>query len=175
MSERPGHRRHPQTRDTGAAMDQSEAWMPPTVQGEFQAAFGASIIEEFVAGHTPADVLRELIANTYDAGGTRLAAYFGGHMLSVTNNGNVIDDEDLARLRLLLGTGRVIGQPGAAQTIQPKKNSIGSKNFGLRSLFLFGDRIHVRSDGKLVVLDLAALGTLLQPDPSSHGRRGVAL
>ena len=42
----------------------------------------------------------------------------------------------------MLGYGLVAS---AADRVEPKANGIGSKNFGLRSLFLLGDRIHVMS------------------------------
>lgn len=47
-------------------------WAPPQINGEFQTRIGASIVEEFVAGHDASDVLRELVQNEFDAGGNRV-------------------------------------------------------------------------------------------------------
>jgi hypothetical protein len=84
---------------------------------DFRFRVGTSVLIEFAVGHTPADVLRELVQNEYDAGGTELAI-----------------------------------------------------EFGLRSLFLLGDRIHVISGGWRTVLDRTegALASPL-PHPDSHG------
>jgi hypothetical protein len=64
----------------------------------------------------------------------------------------------------MLGTGQV-GSSGP--TIAQKVNGIGSKNFGLRSLFLFGDQIYIRSGGFQTVLDFLH-GTLQKPLPEPH-------
>jgi hypothetical protein len=60
--------------------------------------------------------------------------------------------------------------------IPPKENGIGSKNFGLRSLFLIGDTICVRSGGRYTVLSYDH-GTLPnpRPDPTTAGRQGVLI
>jgi hypothetical protein len=150
-------------------------WSPPKLEGSFHSAFGSSLIEEFVVGHDAADVLRELVQNEFDGGGDKLTISFGTDHLSVTGNGKAIDANGWSRLSLLLGTGRVVGGGHGSRVVQPKLNGIGSKNFGLRSLFIFGDRIHVRSDGQLMVLDLPALGTQKLDDPSSRGLKGVRI
>lgn len=74
----------------------------------------------------------------------------------------------------MIGTGRVAGDTSGAE-IEPKENGIGSKNFGLRSLFLFGDRIFVRSNGRRAVQSLIRLATKVERDPESGGRRGVSI
>jgi len=149
-------------------------WTPPPL-GEFHSSFGSSVIEEFVAGHNPCDVLRELAQNEFDAGGARLFATFSAEGLNVTGNGRKVDKPGWDRLSLLLGTGRVIGDGASAREVPPKPNGIGSKNFGLRSLFLFGDRIYVRSAGLMAVLDLKELGSQRVADPTSRGHRGVTI
>lgn len=151
------------------------SWEPPPLTGEFQSAFGSSVVEEFVVGHTPNDVLRELVQNEFDAGGTSLLAVFDEHGMTVAGTGKVIDRHGWDRLSLLLGTGRVVGAGQHAVEVPAKANGIGSKNFGLRSLFRFGDRIYVRSGGQMVVLDLRKLGTQRAADPTSHGRNGVSI
>jgi len=65
---------------------------------------------------------------------------FGKSDLTVTGSGRAINAKGWSRLDVILGTGTVMGE---ADVIEPKENGIGSKNFGLRSLFLFGNRIHV--------------------------------
>jgi hypothetical protein len=48
----------------------AKAWAPPAAPEDgFRTRIGASVIEEFVAGHTVNDVLRELVQNEFDAGG----------------------------------------------------------------------------------------------------------
>src|SRR5262249_40537521 len=96
------------------------AWTPPALEGHFRSAFGSSVLEEFVAAHSPSDVLRELVANTYDAAGSRLEVRFGAAGVSVTNNGDVIDRTGWKRLQLLMGTGRVIGGGGRVGAVPPK-------------------------------------------------------
>ena len=140
---------------------------------DFQFRVGASLLEEFAVSHTPADVLRELVQNEYDAGGTELRIDFGTDSLVVRGNGNPIDEAGWDRLSVMLGTGLVAG---LAQSIRAKVNGIGSKNFGLRSLFLFGDRIHIMSRGRQTILDRTR-GTLAKPlpHPESSDGRGVTL
>lgn len=139
----------------------------------FEYRLGTSVIAEFVLGHTPADVLRELVQNEYDAGGTSVTVEFGADALTVTGNGSVIDAGGWRRLSVMLGTGEVAGAGGA---IAAKTNGIGSKNFGLRSLFLFGDRISIASGGRYTVLDRRS-GALRTPrrDEATEGRPGVTL
>jgi hypothetical protein len=152
----------------------AEDWAPPKLKGEFRTRIGASIVEEFVAGHDASDVLRELVQNEFDAGGSRVRVTFGATALSISGNGSPIDANGWSRLDVILGTGRVVGgEPGA--NVAAKENGIGSKNFGLRSLFLFGDRIYVRSGGRMSVLDLPNLGTQHLTDTASRGQRGVSI
>jgi hypothetical protein len=145
----------------------------PLADSDFAVQFGDSVIVEFIRGHTPADVLRELVQNEYDAGGDSVMIHFGRDALAVTGTGRPIDDDGWRRLALMLGTGAVAGVPG---TVHAKRDSIGSKNFGLRSLFLFGDRITIRSGGQLTALDRRR-GALPQPrpDPVSAARAGIEI
>jgi hypothetical protein len=140
---------------------------------DFRFRVGTSILTEFAVSHTPADVLRELVQNEYDAGGTELTVEFGPDALVVRGNGKTIDKAGWDRLGVMLGHGLVAG---AVSRVEPKSNGIGSKNFGLRSLFLFGDRIHVMSGGRRTILDRTS-GALAEPlaDPGSRGRRGVTI
>src|SRR3546814_18113080 len=45
----------------------------------------------------------------------------------------------------------------------------------MRSLFRFGDRIHVRSNGRMAVLDLREFVVGHQTDPAPKGRKGVMI
>lgn len=149
-------------------------WIPaPIDPAQMQFRVGTSVVEQFASGHDFPAVFRELVQNEYDAGGTGLDVRFGSDGLYVCGTGRTIDAKGWARLSVVLGTGRVAG---TSEHVQPKVNGIGSKNFGLRSLFLIGDTISVHSGGRWKALS-AAHGAYLkpQPDPDSAGVPGVRL
>ena len=116
----------------------------------YQYYVAESVVEQFALSHTPTAILRELVQNEYDAGGQELGVHFGGERLVITGNGYPIDAAGWERLRVMLGTGWI---PNSDTYIEPKKSSIGSKNFGLRSLFTVGDEIKVYSGGKWSALN----------------------
>lgn len=124
-------------------------------------------------GHDAPAILEELAQNEYDAGGDKMAVSFGPDALEISGNGRGIDSQGWRRLSVMLGTGwtSIVNK-----SIPQKTNSIGSKNFGLRSLFLFGDQIFIRSNGRQTVLDITR-GSLPKPapDPSSAGLKGVRI
>ena len=134
---------------------------------------GHSLLPEFVLEHDAADVLKELVQNEYDAGGSHVRLAFGTDSLTVRGDGRGVDAAGWRRLSVMLGHGRVAG---SAREVEAKTNSIGSKNFGLRSLFLFGDLIRVRSRGKETLLHLSK-GALRRPQPVSGSptRGGVEI
>lgn len=147
-------------------------WDLPNVQNlplEFTVA--DSVLTEFIQSHEMSAVLVELVQNEYDAEGTKMEVMFGKDSVTISGNGNSIDPAGWNRLSVMLGTGNVWS---SERTIVPKMNSIGSKNFGLRSLFIFGDNIFIRSGGKQTVLDRFT-GTLPSPlhEPSSKRRPGI--
>ena len=109
-------------------------------------SFGESVLSEFVSGHDVSGVLRELVQNEFDAKGTKIEMLFGEQSVLIHGNGRPIDAAGWKRLSVMLGRGHVAGSD---RVIEPKMNGIGSKNFGLRSLFLLGDKILVRSGGTL--------------------------
>jgi hypothetical protein len=154
----------------------SEAiWSPPDDSDVgYATKIGGSIVDQFVLGHEPTDVLRELVQNEFDADGEVMAVTFGLDQLSISGSGRPITKKGWDRLDVVIGTGRVAGDVGGAE-IEPKENGIGSKNFGLRSLFLFGDRIYVRSNGRRAVQNLIRLATKIEPDTGSKGQRGVSI
>src|SRR3954453_11887741 len=85
---------------------------PPAVDlpdDAFAYHIGTSVLTEFALGHTPADVLRELVQNEYDATGTTMHVEFDDDALTVTGNGKVIDATGWRRLSVMLGTGAVAG------------------------------------------------------------------
>jgi hypothetical protein len=152
-------------------MSFSEWELPELAASELTYAVTSSVLEQFAQGHTIGDVLRELVQNEYDAHGSSLSVTFGERGLEVHGNGSVIDGVGWRRLSVMLGTGRVIGDD---REVPQKVNGIGSKNHGLRSLFLIGDEIYVRSGGRQTVLDLHR-GTLREPrsDPASANLPGA--
>jgi len=136
-----------------------------------QFSIADSVLREFVLSHDPAAVLTELVQNEYDAQGTKLELLFGDHSLTITGNGETVNSAGWGRLSVMLGTGTVAGSD---RIIKAKVNSIGSKNFGLRSLFIFGNQIYIRSGGRQTVLDLLR-GAPSRPLPerSSRHRPGI--
>lgn len=149
-------------------------YVPPDFSASRRIRIGSSIIEQFVAGHDASDVLRELVQNEYDGGGETLTLTFGSRSLQVTGTGRNIDRNGWDRLSVIVGTGNVMGSR-QAEVVAPKENGIGSKNFGLRSLFRFGDQIHVRSGGQVALLDLQTQETGRERDSEWQGEKGVRL
>ncbi|MFG1359333.1 protein NO VEIN domain-containing protein [Xanthobacter pseudotagetidis] len=147
-------------------------YVPPDFSGSRRTRIGSSFIEQFVAGHDASDVLRELVQNEYDGGGEKLMLTFGSRSLEVIGSGRNIDRNGWERLSVIVGTGNVMGS-AQAEVVAPKENGIGSKNFGLRSLFRFGDEIHVRSAGQVALLDLQTQETGRERDPAWCGEKGV--
>ncbi len=134
---------------------------------------GTSFVAQFAGGHDFPAILRELVQNEYDAGGTVLDVEFRGDSLVIRGNGSTIDRKGWDRLKVMVGTGQIAG---TRESVESKANGIGSKNFGLRSLFLIGDTIHIRSGGKKNALDWR-YGTYgePQPDVDSGKRSGVEI
>ncbi len=61
-SKRPPHRSSRSTVNTEGTPADARAWAPPVdLEDGFRTRIGASVVEEFVAGHTATDVLRELV------------------------------------------------------------------------------------------------------------------
>ena len=162
-----------QRRQKIIAAPEAEAWSPRTSATSAVLEFGASIVEQFVAGHDASDVLRELVQNEFDGGGNRLAVTFGEDSLDVAGNGRGIRADGWSGCR---SSSALAGWSGDdTERVNPKTNGIGSKNFALRSLFLFGDQIYVRSGGHVAILDLPTLETGRVRDPAWWRGTGVRL
>lgn len=167
-------RQFSKSRDTAKHSAETTDWQPPELDvSELQHRFGDSVLLEFIRGHNYSAILRELAQNEYDAGGSELQIQFGTTSLQVSGNGTPIDGKGWKRLSVTLGTGSV---PEFNDKLNEKANGIGSKNFGLRSLFLFGDQIYVRSNGKQTLLDLRH-GTPRLPstDTTTTKTRGIQI
>jgi len=142
-------------------------WRRPEVEAlPLQFSIADSVLKEFVLSHDPSAVLIELVQNEYDAEGTRLEMSLGEDSVTITGNGKPVDHAGWSRLSVMMGTGAIAGSD---RMIKAKANSIGSKNFGLRSLFIYGDQIWVRSGGRQTVLDLHR-GALPKPLPERNSR-----
>lgn len=155
----------------GQSISADRDWVPPDADTlELTYAVTSTVVEQFAHGHTVSDVLRELVQNEYDGHGRSLSIEFSEEGLKVRGTGESIDPAGWQRLSVMLGTGHVAGDD---REVAPKTNGIGSKNHGLRSLFLIGDQIYVRSGGLQTLLDLRR-GAPRQaiPDESSS-LRGV--
>lgn len=166
-------RRGAVTRIKGLRIDEP-TYEAPDFSGNRRTRIGSSFIEQFVAGHDASDVLRELVQNEFDGGGDKLDLTFGTHALQVTGSGRGIDAGGWERLSVIVGTGNVMGSADA-EVVMPKMNGIGSKNFGLRSLFRFGDEIYVRSGGQVALLDLQTQETGQERDRAWQGEKGVRI
>ena len=155
----------------GRRLSQSTWSRPDPSELSYEFSIAQSVLEDFVLSHDPSDVLRELVQNEFDAEGTKIEFLFGSDSLTVLGSGKPVDGPGWKRLSVVLGKGRVAGSD---RVILPKVNGIGSKNFGLRSLFLYGDQIFIRSGGRQTVLDLFQ-GVPPQPFPETESRqfRGI--
>lgn len=151
-----------------------EEWVPPELDDKsLRFSVGDSVLADFVLGHDHSAILRELVQNEYDAAGSSMRVHFGANSLQIVGTGKPIDKRGWRRLSVMLGTGLVDGHE---RRIEPKTNGIGIKNLGLRSLFLFGDRIYVRSNGKQTVLNRLK-GTRAEPakDELTKGKPGIRI
>jgi hypothetical protein len=146
----------------------------PEITADMRQRVGSSQIDEFVLGHSAADILRELVQNEFDACGSQIGIRFKDTMLEITGTGRDIVPKGWRRLSVLIGTGEVLGD-SSGEIITPKESSIGSKNLGMRSLFRFGDQIHVRSAGRMATLDLRTFTAGRQTDSATKGRKGVLI
>ena len=100
----------------------------------------AAVVGQFLNQVELADIVVELVQNDLDQGATRTEITFAeDHMLAV-GNGRPVTEAGWRRLQRVAGA-------GGEKEIQAKKDGIGSKNHGLRTLFLLGDVIVVRSGG----------------------------
>ena len=136
-------------------------------------SYGSSVLINFLKALNPSNILIELVQNEYDAGGHRVEASFGRHQLIVRGNGNPVDSGGWARLSVMLGTGYA---PGLQKNIDAKTDGIGSLNYGLKSLFLYGDQILVRSNGKEALLDLKeGADRKAQSEHTSRGKKGIKI
>ena len=112
-----------------------------------------AVVSQFLSELSLYDLVIELVQNELDAGSTRTEIVFGEGALTCSGNGSPIDKAGWERLRYVLGAG---------SEVTAKQDGIGSKNHGLRSAFLIGDRILVQSDGQRI--DLTARGSKSRPD-----------
>jgi hypothetical protein len=153
---------------------EGDGWRPPDPASlPLQWRVATSTLDEFVLDHDPLAVIRELVQNEYDAEGRSLEIHFLEDRLEVVGSGQPIDQDGWRRLSVMLGTGRV---PNSSERIRPKENSLGSKNFGLKSLFLIGDSIFIRSAGQQTLIDRSqGAAEKPFPDPTSQDLVGIRI
>lgn len=113
---------------------------------------GPAAVGQFLREVSLVDLVVELVQNDLDAGATRTSIDFGEHGLVCEGDGEALNGKAWARLESVIGAGG---------DIESKKGGIGSKNHGLRSLFLLGDRIGIQSDG--LRTDLTLRGDIRKP------------
>lgn len=122
----------------------------------------AAVVGQFLAELSLQDLVVEMVQNDLDAGATRTVITFGENALICEGNGAGVDANGWMRLSYVLGAG---GEVAA------KKDGIGSKNHGLRALFLMADDVWIQSDGFRV--DMTARGRSTTPTdfyPASWAR-----
>ena len=113
-------------------------------KGEFEHKLGPNIIEQFVKSHDLIGMIAELIQNDFDAKSRKTKIHFQEDRLVVNGSGIEIDTKGWERLSYWLGVGQDLA----------KKGGIGKKNFGLRSLFIIGNRLVISSGGYKTALDM---------------------
>jgi hypothetical protein len=96
---------------------------------------------------------RRIVQNDFDAGATRTVIDFREGALACEGDGSPFDRKGWRRLESVLGAGG---------DVEAKKHGIGSKNHGLRSVFLLADRIGVQSGG--LRADLTVRGDRKKPN-----------
>jgi hypothetical protein len=109
----------------------------------------APLLMEFLNDLRWDDIVTELVQNDLDQGASITRIRFDRDRLVAEGNGAAVDDEGWQRLTYVQGAG---GE------VPAKRNGIGIKNHGLRTCFLFGDDIAVRSGGKRIQLTLRREG-----------------
>ncbi len=122
----------------------------------------AAVVGQFLSELSLQDLVVEMVQNDLDAGATRTVITFGDDALVCEGNGMGVDAKGWMRLSYVLGAG---GE------VEAKKNGIGSKNHGLRALFLMADDVWIQSNGFRV--DMTARGRSKTPTdfyPASWAR-----
>ncbi|MGY2490097.1 hypothetical protein [Cupriavidus sp. CP313] len=112
-----------------------------------------AVVSQFLGELSLLDLIVELVQNDLDAGATRTEIVFGPKAVTCSGDGSPIDSTGWHRLKYVLGAG---------SDVAAKRDGIGSKNHGLRSAFLIGDRILVQSGGQRA--DLTVRGNSRRPD-----------
>jgi hypothetical protein len=115
-------------------MSSRDLWTRPssaTLKLDFRV--GESVLIEFARAHEPAAILRELIQNEYDAGGSRLEVSFGDNGLTIKGNGAPVDHKGWLRLSVIMGTGRI---NGSNDVVRPKVNGIAERTLGFAHFLL---------------------------------------
>ncbi len=113
---------------------------------------GPAAVGQFLREVSLIDLVVELVQNELDAGATRTSIEFGEQALLCEGNGEPIDAKAWGRLESVIGAGG---------DVEAKRDGIGSKNHGLRSLFRLADRIGVQSAAFRT--DLTVRGDLTNP------------
>ena len=108
-------------------------------KGKERIIYGNSIFIEFIKNHSFLDCITEAIQNDFDAKSPEILFQFDPEMLTIQGKGEPVDNCGWERLDLFLGV---------TSNSQRKIGSIGSKNQGVRSYFLFGDVMGISSAGR---------------------------
>ena len=137
----------------------------------FQYRLGSKLVEELIASHSLLDILLELSQNSYDAYAKKLTIDFRDNDVIIQDDGEGFSVDGWRRVTVVLSTG-YIGEN--SETVDSKSNSLGSKNIGLRTLFLIGDKIHIKSRGKQTIINIVTGVPDAQiPDSETSQNKGV--
>src|ERR1700728_4792523 len=101
-------------------MTMADEEKPEVTDADFEVRLGESTLIGHALDHSPADILRELVQNEYDAGGSSIEVSFAEESLVVTGDGKGIDSKGWKRLTVILGAGAVLG---TNERVDPKPNS----------------------------------------------------
>ena len=102
-------------------------------------------IWQFLRGLNLDDLIVELVQNDLDAKASHTSTTFHPDRLVCEGDGDVVSDDGWRRLAYILGAGN---------QVESKHFSIGVKNHGLKSCFILGDEVIIRSGGRKTIQTL---------------------
>lgn len=118
---------------------------------------------QFLRGLTLDDLIVELVQNDLDAKASQTSITFHPGRLVCEGDGDVVSDDGWRRLAYISGAG---------YQVESKRFGIGVKNHGLKSCFILGDEVIIRSGGRKTIQTLYKDGTSNPPFPGAWKEPG---